>query len=207
MASNEKIEREMARDRGILSSSDRKWLLLSRDEYVEEHSRQYWGQRRDEVINRVRNGVLDFTLLFDHLEHDQRVEIFGNPLISLMQFDDPDFEAGIRDTLAFMIEGAGGASLLDEHVPPETTAERLLEEAFGQIAWRYQYNLNGIQLDVDAEKIPGDELLQRIEADEELTAEELAQLLLAKGDDVNTATLQEQIRAELSDAENGTARE
>lgn len=207
MASNEKIEREMARDRGILSSSDRKWLLLSRDEYVEEHSRQYWGQRRDEVINRVRNGVLDFTLLFDHLEHDQRVEIFGNPLISLMQFDDPDFEAGIRDTLAFLIEGAGGASLLDEHVPPETTAERLLEEAFGQIAWRYQYNLNGIQLDVDAEKIPGDELLQRIEADEELTAEELAQLLLAKGDDVNTATLQEQIRAELSDAENGTARE
>lgn len=106
-----------------------------------------------------------------------------------------------------MIEGAGGASLLDEHVPPETTAERLLEEAFGQIAWRYQYNLNGIQLDVDAEMIPGDELLQRIEADEELTAEELAQLLLAKGDDVDTATLQEQIRAELSDAENGTARE
>lgn len=203
MASKPEIEREQERARGILSGSDRKWLLTPRNEYVEEHSRQYWGQRRNEVIKRVQNAALDFTLLFDELQHEELSKIVGQRPTAQTRFDDSKFEVGIRDGLAFLLEASGGSRLLDQHRPEETTAERLLYEAFERIAWKYQFNLRDISLEVEAERIPMADLIDRLESNEELSNEELAQLLIGSDDEIDTGPLQEVVREQLiTDTEN-----
>lgn len=200
MVSNGEIEREEARERGILSGSDRKWLLMDRDAYVEEYSSQYWGQRRDEVQDRVRDAILDFTLLFEYLDPSIRKEIFGN-WTPHMEYDNLDFEAGIRDGLAFLLEGTGGDSILDEHTPPETTTERIFKEALERLAWWWGYNLNTIHLEIEAEKIPVRELLRRLDAGEELTTDELVRLVIARRNEVDPRPLQDQLREQLLDTE------
>lgn len=207
MASDGETEREQDRERGILNDADRKWLLMDRDEYIMKHSRQYWGQRRDEVRKRVRNGILDFTLLFEHLEHDQREELFGGRLTPHRRFDDPDFEAGVRDTLAFMLDGTGIFTHLDEwETHNEMTGERLLEEAFARGAWRWGHDLQDFQLEVVAERIPVRELLQRLDAGESLTVDELARLAISQHDRVDPAVLQASLREQLLDEDDASAK-
>lgn len=197
MPSKPEIEREQERARGILSGSDRKWLLMPKDEYVEEHSRQYWGQRRDEITDRVQNAMLDFTLLFDHLPFEVLCTIVGQRPTAQMQFEDSAFDAGVRDALAFTLEGAGGARLLDEDRPEETTARRLLRDAFERIAWKYEHSLTDFHLEVGAERIPRRDLIESLESGDELSSSELAQLLIASDEEIDTTLLQEQMRSQL----------
>lgn len=52
------------RERGILTPSDREFLLERKTDYT-EHSKK---QKRNRIRRRVRNAILDFTILFEHLE-------------------------------------------------------------------------------------------------------------------------------------------
>lgn len=186
------------RERGILSTADRDFLRSDPDDY----SRQARHAREEAIRERVTNAVLDFTLLFQHLKHDQREEIFGGSLTTQRRFDDPDFEAGVRDTLAFMIEGSGGFARLDEwEYRNEITAERMLKEAFTRGAWRWGYDLQDLRLEVVAEEIPVRELLQRLDAGDELTVDELARLAVSQRDRVDPAVLQEPLREQLLDGD------
>lgn len=183
------------RERGILSTADRDFLRSDPDDY----SRQARHAREEAIRERVTNAVLDFTLLFEHLEHDQREEIFP-PAYTHTEIGDPDFEAGVRDTLAFIIEGCGGFRRLDEwEFHSEQLAERMLKEAFTRGAWRWGYDLQDLRLEVTAEEIPVRELLQRLDDGDELTVDELARLAVSQRDRVDPAVLQEPLREQLLD--------
>ena len=48
------------RDRGVLTQSDREFLLGRKSDYTEQSRRQ----KRSRIRRRVRNAVLDFSILF-----------------------------------------------------------------------------------------------------------------------------------------------
>lgn len=185
------------RDRGMLAPVDREFLLGEK-EY--EH-RQSVHNRREKIRSRVRNTYLDFSLLFEQLSFSELAAIFGRRPQPLMSFEDPELEAGIRDTLAFSLEGSGGSSLLDEHRPPDTTAERLLYDAFEQLAWKYRHNLTDVRLEVESQRIPLEELLESLEAGEDLSNQQLAQLLIADPADLDERALQKVLREQLTGGE------
>jgi len=60
------------RGRGVLSTADRDFLRSDRDEY----SRQARHGREDAIANRVRNAILDFGLLFEHTDREDRERIY-----------------------------------------------------------------------------------------------------------------------------------
>lgn len=63
----------LTRGRGILTETDRKYLLGE----VEYEDRQQQRNRRRYIRDRVRNGIIDFTLL-DNLEERDRKQIFSD---------------------------------------------------------------------------------------------------------------------------------
>lgn len=65
-------DRDLDRDRGILTPSDRKFLIGDRDDYEESSIRQKWYR----IVNRVRNSIQDFTLLFETLPPNRLGQIF-----------------------------------------------------------------------------------------------------------------------------------
>lgn len=201
MASKDEIEREQERNRGILNGADRKWLLSPREEYIEEHSRQYWGQRRDKVRERTRNAILDFSLLFDHMTIDDWEAVSGSRPSPSVWFDDPAFEAGVRDTLASMLLIVGGRSLFEGVGPVNPTAERLLHDAFERLAWLYMYDLERFDFTIEAEQIHWRDLKEKLESGDELSVDELSKLLIAKQDEVDTGALQDEVRNQLAEGE------
>jgi hypothetical protein len=184
------------RGRGILTDADRRFLNSP-----EEYSRQAQHAREDAIQNRFKNSILDFTILFDHLDHEQRKKVFEGRMFAAKSFDDPDFEAGVRDAIALMLEGSGAVGLLKESAPSDMAAERLISEALERIAWRYGYDLQDVQINVTADRIPVRELEQRLTEGEELTIDELTRLALARRDAVDLTSLQDLLRTQLTDTE------
>lgn len=87
------------RGRGILTPSDREFLSGQKTDYA-KHSKK---QKRNRIRRRLRNAVLDFTILFDHLEDHDREMVFAS--------NDENREAfsrGITDGLAFIYLGTTG---------------------------------------------------------------------------------------------------
>jgi len=103
----------------------------------------------------------------------------------------------MTDALAFVLRGAGGWRFFDGPGPQQKTAERLLEEAFERLAREYMHQLRYFKLQIESEHIPWTELANRLEDREDLTADELAQLLIAFSDDVDPGELQGQIRSQI----------
>ena len=60
------------RGRGILSAADREFLRSDPEEY----SRQARHGREDAIADRVRNAILDFSLLFEHTDREDRERIY-----------------------------------------------------------------------------------------------------------------------------------
>jgi len=90
---------ESDRPRGILTPSDRDFLLGRKTDYT-DHSRK---QKRNRIRRRVRNAILDFSILFECLEERDRKTVFDP--------NDEDREAytqGITDMLAFLHLGTMG---------------------------------------------------------------------------------------------------
>lgn len=188
---------DIDRERGILAEADRGYLL-EKEEYG---SRQTRYERRKAIRERVREGLIDFTLLFDELEHDEREKIFGSNLTAQIQLDD-NLEAGMRDALAFILEGAGGSTLFNERRPDDVTSERLLERAIKRIGRRYGYfvrHIDASKIDVQAERLPWD-LEKGLEEGEELPPEALAHIM-EEYDEIDVHEVQELMRSMISDNE------
>ncbi|WP_266082108.1 hypothetical protein [Haladaptatus caseinilyticus] len=81
------------RGRGILTPSDREFLLGRKTDYT-EHSKK---QKRNRIRQRLRNAILDFTILFEHLEDRDRKNVF-NPESE----NRDDYTNGIIDMLGFL---------------------------------------------------------------------------------------------------------
>lgn len=109
------------RPRGILSPADRRWL---RGETEYQHASTK-SRRKSTVRERIKNGLLDFTLLFEELDDNLRGEVFEDA--------DALSEARVA-ALAFWY--VSGSDLSNEHVDRafETALEEAIEAAFEKAA-------------------------------------------------------------------------
>ncbi len=149
------------RPRGILTPSDRDFLLGRKTDYT-DHSKK---QKRNRIRRRVRNAVLDFSILFECLEERDRETVFDP--------DDQDRDAytqGITDMLAFLHLGTMGY-----HTP----FKDMLSEGVGKAEQRLagsNYRMVNVEFNVDpVGQIDVDEVVEKLENEEfaQLTDEEL----------------------------------
>lgn len=77
-------EDEINRDRGLLSPSDRKFLLSNNEEREENYSQPAQHKRHQALSSRLGNGLQDLSLLADRLETEDRdrvLEEFSRPAL------------------------------------------------------------------------------------------------------------------------------
>ncbi|WP_224270973.1 hypothetical protein [Haloprofundus salinisoli] len=177
------------RGRGILTPSDREYLLGRKTDYT-EHSKK---QKRNRIRRRLRNAILDFTILFEHLEDRDRETVF-NP-------DDDARDAytqGITDMLAFLHLGTMGyyTPFKDMLAQGVNKAEQELADSDYRMV-TVDFNVEPVgRIDVDA-------VVDKLEYGEfdELTDEELRAFtrLLADSDEFSAADVRSEMKAQMSE--------
>jgi hypothetical protein len=177
------------RPRGILTPSDRDFLLGRKTDYT-EHSMK---QKRNRIRRRVRNAILDFSILFANLEERDRETVFDP--------DDEDREAytrGITDMLAFLHLGTMGY-----YTPFKDMLAEGVRKAEQRLAGS-DYRMVNVEFNVEpVGQIDVDEVIEKLEQEEfsELSDEELRAFvrLLTLSDGFSPETAREQIKENLSD--------
>ncbi|ELZ04997.1 hypothetical protein C482_02546 [Natrialba chahannaoensis JCM 10990] len=177
------------RPRGILTPSDRDFLLGRKTDYT-DHSKK---QKRNRIRRRVRNAILDFSILFEYMEERDRETVF-----------DPDNEdrdaytQGITDMLAFLHLGTMGY-----HTP----FKDMLSEGVGKAEQRLagsNYRMVNVEFNVDpVGQIDVDEVIEKLDNEEfaELTDEELRAFvrLLTMSDEFSPDAAREHIKDRLDE--------
>lgn len=184
------------RKNAMLTTEDRRWLTGEK-RYEGEHAKQQRYQRRRDIRERVYNSILDFSLLFEHLERDEREKLFGTPGTKQKPInDDREFADGIRDGLAFLLYNTGITSMMgpDER-RTDPIADWLLTEAVHRAGRKDGILVETVELDIDATDLPRASLLEDLEAGNELSPRELRVLL--ESEHVDTRNVQEHIRRQL----------
>ncbi|AXR77157.1 hypothetical protein [Natrarchaeobaculum sulfurireducens] len=172
------------RPRGILTPSDRDFLLGRKTDYT-DHSKK---QKRNRIRRRVRNAVLDFSILFEYLEERDRNTVFDP--------DDDERDAytqGITDMLAFLHLGTMGY-----HTP----FKDMLSEGVGKAEQRLagsNYRMVNVEFNVDpVGQIDVDEVIEKLENEEfaQLTDEELRAFvrLLTMSEEFSPESTREEIK-------------
>lgn len=176
------------RGRGILTQSDREFLLGRKSDYTEQSRRQ----KRSRIRRRVKNAILDFSILFDHLDGRDREMVF-----------DPDDEyrgeytRGITNMLAFLHLGTMGYYTPFKHMLAEGV-NRAEQELAGS-----DYRMVTVEFNVDpVGRIDVDEVVDKLEDERfaELTDEELQAFvrLLVDSEEFSADGVREDIRAQMS---------
>ncbi|KYH26029.1 hypothetical protein HAPAU_11190 [Halalkalicoccus paucihalophilus] len=175
------------RDRGVLTPSDRAFLLGRKTDYT-EHSKK---QKRNRIRRRVRNAILDFTILFDHLDERDRETVFDP------EDDERDaYTRGITDTLAFLHLGTMGYS-----TPFKQMLARGVSKGEQELAGS-DYRMVNVEFNVDpVGRIDVDEVVAKLDRGsfDEITDEELRAFvrLLAESEDFSPAPLREEIKGQM----------
>lgn len=118
---------EVDRPRGILTKSDREYLLGEASIEPQSDSERHVRRR---IRERIRNAILDFTLIFENLEGRDRRQIFEGT-------DEPPLWDGAVDMLAFLYYHVNGneinrtltwpsavVDVADSRVSPDTREDR-----------------------------------------------------------------------------------
>lgn len=175
------------RGRGILTPSDREFLLGRKTDYT-EHSRK---QKRNRIRRRVRNAILDFPILFDHLMDRDRETIFN-----------PDDEArdaytqGIIDMLGFLHLGTMGY-----YTPFKDMLAQGVNKAEQELAGS-DYRMVTVDFNVDpVGQIDVDEVINKLENErfDEITDEELRVFtrLLAESEGFSASSMQSELKDQM----------
>jgi len=177
------------RGRGVLTPSDREYLLGRKTDYT-DHSEK---QKRNRIRRRVRNAILDFSILFEHLEDRDRETVFDP--------DDEDRDAytrGITDMLAFLHLGTMGyhTPFKDMLAQGVNAAEQELTDSEYRMV-TVDFNVEPVgQIDVDA-------VVDKLDAGEftELTDEELRAFvrLLGESDDFEATAVRDDMKAQMAE--------
>lgn len=172
------------RDRGVLTPSDREFLLGRKTDYT-EHSKK---QKRNRIRRRVRNAILDFTILFEHLDERDRETVFDP--------EDDEHEAytrGITDILAFLHLGTMGYPTPFKHMLARGVSKGEQELAGSD------YRMVNVSFNVDpVGRIDVDEVVEKLDQRQfdEITDEELRAFvrLLAESEEFSAAPIREEIK-------------
>lgn len=186
------------RKNGMLTTEDRRWLTGEKT-YEGEHAKQQRYQRRRDICERVYNSLLDFSILFEHLEETEREKLFGTPGVDQRAFiDDRDLSNGVRDGLAFLLYNAGITALMNSsNDQPDVAAEPLLVEAIHRAGKKDGILVEDVTLDIEAVDLARSSLLDDLEAGNELSTREIHVLL--ESESVDTGEVQEAIRKQVFD--------
>ncbi len=188
------------RKNAMLTTEDRRWLTGEKH-YEGEHAKQQRYQRRRDIRERVYNSLLDFAILFEHLEEDEREKLFGTPGTKQEPIDDDrELANGIRDALAFLLYNTGISSMMcEDERGSAPIADWLLTEALRRAGRKDGIFVENVELSIDAIDLPRASLLEDLEAGNELSPRELR--LLLESDQIDTRTVQEHIRNQLFEDE------
>jgi hypothetical protein len=177
------------RGRGILTPSDREYLLGRKTDYT-DHSKK---QKRNRIRRRLRNALLDFTILFECLEDRDRETVF-NP-------DDGDRDAytqGITDMLAFLHLGTMGY-----YTPFKDMLSEGVNKAEQELAGS---NYRMVTVDFNVEpvgQIDVDEVIDKLEFGdfEKITNEELQAFvrLLAESEDFSATDMRMEMKEQMTE--------
>lgn len=212
MASSDENAANIGRPRGFLSPADRKWLLMDREEYIEGHSRQYWGQRRDEVYERVHNAILDFSLLWEHWDRGTRWDrrkwwhlrgLDQRPMHS-EPIDDRDLERGLRDMAAFALFLCRADTLFrpeDADFAEPSYVDEFLLLVFRRLGREYRRYVRDFELRIEGEDIMWDRIRRQLEEGEEVPVEKLMLALEMDTLDVDAEPMQEAFREQIGESE------
>lgn len=185
----------------MLTTEDRRWLTGEKT-YDGEHAKQQRYQRRNDIRERVYNSILDFTIIFEHLEDSERKKFFGEITANGRHWDvdDQPFIEGVSDALAFLLYSLDvAATMRTDNEPHEepTVAEEVLIEAFYRAGVKADLLVDHVDLDVEAVQLPFEDILTDLEAGNELSPAALRVLL--ESEQVDTASVQEYLRSALFD--------
>lgn len=182
----------------MLTTEDRRWLTGEKS-YEGEHAKQQRYQRRRDIRKRVRNTILDFTILFEHLEDAEREKLFER--LGEDGTEGEEFAAGLSDGLAFILYNAGitETMLEDGSDGTESTAERLLREAVSAAGKRDEILVEDVELSIDATRAPIASILEDLRAGNEVSPAELC--LLLESEAVDTEDARDCIRELVVDGE------
>lgn len=184
-----------SRKNAMLTTEDRRWLTGEKV-YEGEHAKQQRYQRRRDIRERVYNTMLDFSILFTHLEERERAKLFGGSTEERRErFSDTDLENGVRDGLAFLLYNAGVTDLMDAEGTDDALVDRLLNEAVSRAGRKDDVLVERVSLDIEATQLSSTDALRRLEAGEELSPTELGYLI--ESETIDTTEIQEQIRSVL----------
>ena len=177
------------RERGILTPSDREFLLGRKTDYT-EHSKK---QKRNRIRRRIRNAILDFTIIFEHLDDRDRETVFDP--------EDDKREAytrGITDMLALLHLGTMGYS-----TPFKDMLGRGVYKAEQELAGS-DYRMVNVYFNVDpVGQIDVDDVIDKLERGrfEDVTDEELRAFvrLLAESDEFSADPMREEIKGQMAE--------
>lgn len=177
------------RDRGILTPSDREFLLGRKTDYT-DHSKK---QKRNRIRRRIRNAILDFTIVFEHLDDRDRETVFDP--------EDEERDAytrGIVDMLALLHLGTMGYS-----TPFKDMLAQGVYKAEQELAGS-DYRMVNVYFNVDpVGQIDVDEVIDKLERGrfDEITDEELRAFvrLLAESDDFSPEPMREEIKGQMAE--------
>ena len=188
------------RKNAMLTTEDRRWLTGEK-RYEGEHAKQQRYQRRRDIRDRVYNSILDFSILFEHLEAEERERLFGTPGGTQTPVDDDrEFANGVRDALAFCLYNTGVTSMMrNTESGSAPIAEWALTEALHRAGRKDGILVENIELNIDATELPRASLLDDLAAGSELSPRELR--LLLESERIDTRAVQEHIRDQLLDDE------
>lgn len=174
------------RPRGILSPSDRRYIL-DVDGWEATHSRAAKSKREGEIETRTANALLDFQLLLEHFDEEDYDQVFDVDDVG----EQPTFSDAHADALAFLyrLDGARPSVFAKSLERGIATAERQrghhaqvtvsidLETrgALGEIEQRLEESITSVSTDELCELHRSGRLTQR----------ELAQLLTEHADAVD----------------------
>ncbi len=176
------------RDRGILTPSDREFLLGRKTDYT-EHSKK---QKRNRIRHRLRNAILDFSILFEHLEDRDRETVFDP--------DDDEREAytqGITDLLAFLHLGTMGY-----YTPFKDMLSQGVNKAEQELAGS-DYRMVTVDFNVDpVGQIDVDEVIDKLEFGDfsEVTDEELWAFvrLLSESEEFSATSIRSEMKEQMT---------
>jgi hypothetical protein len=190
----------VSRKNAMLTTEDRRWLTGEKT-YEGEHAKQQRYQRRRDIRERVSNAILDFSILFTHLEDREYEKLFASVSAGGVPREtdaDDSFIDGICDALAFLLYNTGITRSMGQSsasTGDTTAAEALLSEALYRAGRRDDILVRNVALDIDATRSPPERLLDDLAEGNDLSPAELR--LLMDSDLVDGGDVQQCLRTTL----------
>lgn len=195
--------------RSFLTKEDRKYLEQGREGAELTPQSEYNTKRR--IRNRVRQALIDFSILWEHWEMEEMWKVRSDEGLPLWyeEFDDPELADGLRDVIVFSLFLAEAEPLFDENRPAPygntVTVDELLLNVFKELGAVHGRYVRDYELTIESDHIKAVDIVNRLKDGEDVPMEQLAMALESDVLGVDAEPIkemfQEEVRKQLSERE------